>query len=85
MASKLKKGKYGMTRPRIENTIGTVIIRSGQFADIKGEIIGCRNDYMQYLIVQVPSEYKGRVYILNLLYSQCKDIQFNDVGRYEYI
>ena len=79
MASKLKKGKYGITRPRIENTIGTVVVRSGQFTDIKGEIINRRDDYMQYLIVQVPSEYKGRVYILNLLYSQCKDIQFEEM------
>lgn len=76
MASRPKKGKYGMTRPRVDNILGTVVICDGQFADIKGEIIGNRNDHMQYLTVQVQSEYKGRVYILNLLYSQCKDIQW---------
>ena len=76
MASRLKKGKYGMTKPRIDNVLGTVLIRDGQFADTKGEIISHRNDHMQYLTVQIPSEYKGRVYIVNLLYSQCKDIQW---------
>lgn len=74
MASKFKKGKYGMTRPRIDNILGTVLIRSGQFADIKGEIISHRNDHVQYLTVQVPAEYQGRVYILNLLHSQCDNI-----------
>ena len=74
MASKTKKGKYGMTRPRVNNILGVVLILSGQFANTKGEIICHRNDHMQYLTVQVPSEYKGRVYVLNLLYSQCKDI-----------
>lgn len=79
MASRIKKGIYGITVPRVENILGTVVVRTSRFNDIKGEIISRRNDYMQYLTVQVPSEYKGRVYILNLLYSQCKDIQFNDV------
>ena len=76
MASRLKKGKYGMTRPRVDNILGVVVIQSGQFANTKGEIISQRNDHLQYLTVQVPSEYKGRVYVLNLLYSQCKDIQW---------
>ena len=76
MASRFKEGKYGITRPRVDNILGTVVICSGQFTDIKGEIIGNRNDHMQYLTVQVQSEYKGRVYVINLLYSQCKDIQW---------
>ena len=76
MASKHKNGKYGITIPMVDNIIGTVVIRSGQFANTKGEIIGSRSDHMQYLIVQVPSEYNGRVYVLNLLYSQCEDIQW---------
>ena len=79
MASRIKKGIYGITVPRVENILGTVVVCTSRFNNIKGEIISRRNDYMQYLTVQVPSEYKGRVYILNLLYSQCKDIQFNDV------
>lgn len=76
MASKSKKGKYGITRPRTDNVLGEVFIRSDQFANIKGEIIGQRNDQMQYLVVQVPAEYKGRVYVLNLMNSQCEDIQW---------
>ena len=76
MASKFKKGQHGMTRPRVDNILGTVLIRDGRFANIKGEIINYRDDYQQYLTVQVPSEYKGRVYILNLLYRQCEDIQW---------
>lgn len=71
---KTKNGKYGVTRPRVNNVLGTVLIQSGSFADIKGEIISHRNDHMQYLTVQVPAEYEGRVYIVNLLYSQCRDI-----------
>ena len=78
MASRMRQGKYGMTRPRIDNILGTVVICRGQFANIKGEIIGNRNDHMQYLTVQVPSEYNSRVYILNLLYDQCKNIQWRN-------
>lgn len=76
MASKFKKGKYGMTRPRVDNILGEVLISDGQFANTKGEIISHRNDHMQYLTVQVPAEYEGRVYVLNLLYSQCKGVQW---------
>ena len=74
MASKFKAGVYGTTQPRVANTLGYVLIQSGQFANIKGEIMGSRNGHMQYLTIQVPSEYKGRVYIVNLMYSQCSDI-----------
>ena len=74
MASKHREGKYGVTIPRVNNIIGEVLIRDGQFADTKGEIISQRNDHLRYLTVQVPAEYKGRVYVLNLLHSQCKDI-----------
>lgn len=76
MASKYKKGKYGMTQPRIDDILGTVVICSGQFADMKGEITRERNDYRRYLTVQVQSEYPGRVYVLNLLHSQCKDVEW---------
>lgn len=76
MATRLKQGKYGMTRPRVNIVLGTAIVCNMQFNNIKGEIISERNDYMQYLTVQVPSEYEGRVYILNLLHSQCKDIEW---------
>lgn len=74
--ARLKKGKYGMTRPRVNIILGTAIICNGQFDNIEGEIISRRDDYMQYLTVQIPSEYPGRVYVLNLLYSQCKDIKW---------
>jgi hypothetical protein len=74
--ARMKQGKYGMTRPRTDIVLGTVIVCNGRFDNIEGEIINERNDHMQYLTVQVPSEYKGRVYILNLAHSQCKDIKW---------
>lgn len=74
--AKLKKGKYGMTRPKVTNILGTVVVCNMQFNNIEGEIIARRNDHMQYLTVQVPSEYVGRVYIINILYDQCKDIKW---------
>lgn len=76
MASRSREGKYGITRPRVDNILGEVLISDGRFANTKGEIISHRNDHMQYLTVQVPAEYEGRVYVLNLLYNQCKDIQW---------
>lgn len=76
MASKSKRGKYGITKPRVDNIMGTVIVHGGQFDNIKGEIINYRDDYLQYLTVQVPSEYNGRVYILNLMYKQCRNIEW---------
>lgn len=94
MATRLKKGMYGMTRPRVTNILGTVKIcdkRLSYMQDIvqplgtvsivkrdyiEGEIIAKRNDHMQYLTVQISSEYEGRVYVLNLLYSQCEDIRW---------
>lgn len=79
MASRIKKGIYGITVPRVENILGTVVVCTSRFNNIKGEIIATRDDHIKYISVQIQSEYKGRVYILNLLYSQCKDIQFNDV------
>lgn len=79
VASKFKKGKFGMTRPRSEVILGTVIVCNKQFDNIEGEIISRRNDRLKYLTVQVPSEYKGRVYVLNLLYEQCKDIIWRNI------
>jgi hypothetical protein len=78
MASRIKQGKYGMTQPRVtSNIIGTVIVcNRPPFNDIKGEIVNKRNDHMRYLTVQVPSEYPNRVYTLNLLEEQCKDIRW---------
>lgn len=76
MASRIKKGIHGMTVPRVENVLGTVVVHTLRFNNIKGEIIAVRNDHMQYITVQVPSEYQGRVYVLNLLKSQYKDIQW---------
>lgn len=79
MASRIKQGIHGMTIPRATNNIlGTaVIINRPPFDNIEGEIINKRNDYYKYLTIQVPSEYKGRVYILNLPYEQCKDIKWS--------
>lgn len=76
MASRIKKGIHGMTVPRVNNILGTVVVCSKHFDNIKGEIIGHRDDHLQYFVVQVPSEYEGRVYILSLLSSQCKDIEW---------
>ena len=76
MASRIKKGKYGMTVPRADNVLGTVVVSNQTFNNIKGEIIAYRDDYYKYYTVQVPSEYQGRVYVLNLLDSQCKNIQW---------
>lgn len=70
----VKHGMHGITIPRTTNVIGTALIQRGPFANIKGEIIGRRNGHMQYLTIQVPAEFVGRVYVLNLLHSQCKDI-----------
>ena len=72
--AKMKQGKYGTVRPRVDIILGTVIVCTNQFDNIKGEIIHERNDRMQYLTIQIPSEYRNMVYILNLAYSQCKDI-----------
>lgn len=75
--ARIKKGIHGMTLPEVvRDILGTVVVCGGAFDNIKGEIIRKRNDHMRYLTVQVPSEYKGRVYVLNLLYSQCKDIKW---------
>lgn len=76
MASKIKKGVHGMTTPRMTNVLGTVVICSRTFDNIKGEIISVRDDHLKYFTVQVPSEYYGRVYIVNVLETQCKDIQW---------
>lgn len=78
MASKFKKGLHGMTQPRItSNIIGTVIVcNRPPFDNIKGEITSRRDDHMRYLTVQVPSEYPNRVYIINLLETQCRDIRW---------
>lgn len=76
MASRIKKGIYGMTTPRTENVLGTVVVCTPRFHNMRGEIISVRNDHMQYLTVQIQSEYRDRVYIVNLLSSQCKDIQW---------
>lgn len=79
MASRIKKGIHGMTIPRVTNNIlGTVVVHNGTFDNIEGEIINKHDDHRKYLAVQVPSEYKGRVYVLNLLYSQCKDIKWRN-------
>lgn len=76
MASRIKKGIYGMTVPRVENILGTVVVCTLRFHNIKGEIIAVRDDHLRYLSVQVPSEYENRVYVLHLVDSQYKDIQW---------
>jgi hypothetical protein len=76
VASRVKKGRYGMTVPRVDNVLGTVVVCNRTFNNIKGEIISVRDNYLKYFTVQVPSEYQGRVYVLNLLSSQCKNIQW---------
>lgn len=75
----VKYGIHGATFKREDVIIGTVIVCNGQFNNIKGEIIArFSNQHMKYLTVQVPSEYKNRVYILNLLYEQCKNIEWRN-------
>jgi hypothetical protein len=76
MASRIKKGVYGMTVPRVENILGTVVVCTPRFNNMKGEIIAVRDDHMRYLSVQIQSEYRGRVYVLHLVESQYKDIQW---------
>ena len=76
MASRIKKGIHGMTVPRVENIYGTVVVCNRTFNNIKGEIIAVRDDYYRYLTVQVPSEYQGRVYIINLLDNQYMNVQW---------
>lgn len=72
--AKMKRGKHGITFIKSNCIIGTIIIKDGCFANKKGEIINERYDPMHYFTVQVPSEFKGRVYVLNLMPSQCVDI-----------
>lgn len=76
MASRVKKGIYGMTVPKVENVLGTTVVQTPRFNNMMGEIISVRNDHMQYLTIQIQSEYRGRVYIVNLLESQCADIRW---------
>lgn len=76
MASRIKKGIYGMTVPRVENVIGTVVVNTPRFRNMKGEIIAVRDDHLRYLSVQIQSEYRNRVYVLHLVDSQYKDIQW---------
>lgn len=76
MASRIKKGVHGMTVPRVENILGTVVVKTPRFNNIKGEIISVRDDHLKYLTIQIPSEYPNRVYIINLLDSQYADIQW---------
>ena len=74
--AKARQGKYGATLVRCEEVLGTATICSGQFNGTSGEIISTRDDsHLSYLTIQVPSEFRGRVYVLNLMYSQCKDIR----------
>lgn len=74
--ARAKQGIHGMTLPEWGHVLGTAVVCGGAFDNIKGEIIHKRDDHMRYLTVQVPSEYRGRVYVLNLLYNQCKDIKW---------
>lgn len=72
-----------MTQPKIaSNILGTVVVCNKQFDNIEGEIVSKRNDHMRYLTVQVPSEYPNRVYIINILAEQCKDIKWRN-KRYD--
>ena len=81
--AKTKQGVYGTTLTRCEEVLGTVIVCSGQFDGKSGEIISTRDDsHMSYLTVQVESEYKNRVYVLNLMHSQCKDIEMKGVTKW---
>ena len=74
--AKTKQGMYGITLVRCEEVLGTVTVCSGQFNGKSGEIISTRDDsHMSYLTIQVPSEFRNRVYVLNLIHSQCKDIK----------
>ena len=81
MATKLKKGIHGMTRPRIDNVLGTAIVCNGRFNNIEGEIVNKADGHLKYLMVQIPSEYKNRVYLLHLLYKQCKDIKWKQAKK----
>lgn len=76
--AKAKQGIHGMTLPEWGIVLGTAVVCGGVFDNIKGEIIQRRTGEVSYLTVQVPSEYRGRVYILNLMHHQCKDIQWRD-------
>lgn len=76
MASRIKKGVYGMTVPRAENILGTVVVCTPRFNNMKGEIIAVRDDHLRYLSVQIQSEYRDRVYVLHLVNSQYKDVQW---------
>lgn len=76
MSSRIKKGIYGMTVPRVENVLGTVVVNTPRFHNMKGEIIAVRDDYYKYITVQIQAEYRDRVYVLNLVESQYKDIQW---------
>ena len=77
MATRNKKGKYGMTRPKVNIILGTVTICNHKlFGTVQGEIIAKRDGFMPYLTVQIQSEYTGRAYIINILYEQCEDIQW---------
>lgn len=68
-----KEGIYGTTYMRSNDIIGKVVVCNGRFNNIKGEVISRRKDHIQYLTVQVPSEFKDRVYILHLSPDQCKN------------
>ena len=76
MASRIKKGVCGMTVPRVENVLGTVVVCTPRFNNIKGEIIAVRDNHLKYLTVQIQSEYRNRVYVLHLVDSQYKDLQW---------
>lgn len=76
MSPRIKKGINGVTEPRTENVLGTVIVRTPRFNNIKGEIIAIRDSHLKYLTVQVQSEYRNRVYVLHLMNSQYTDIQW---------
>lgn len=78
MASRIKQGMYGVTVPKVGNILGTVVVCTPRFRNIKGEIIAVRDDRMRYLSVQVQSEYRDRVYVLHLVESQYKDIQWRN-------
>lgn len=77
--AKMKKGKYGMTFTKSPNILGEVVIGSGHFTNKKGEILSERYEPIHYFTVQVSSEFRGRVYVLNLMPSQCKHIEKNNV------
>lgn len=76
MALGIKKGVYGITVPRVENVLGTVVVRTPRFNNMKGEIIAVRDDHLRYLTVQIQSEFRDRVYVLHLVSNQYVDIQW---------